>query len=67
MAELRCHDCGAPVTGYVCEYCGGPTANAYSEILRNYPPVFYIKDGELTKDEMKELSQRMKQGEMIRI
>lgn len=67
MAGLRCDSCGAPVTGCVCEYCGSTTVQEYNEILRNCPPVFFIKDGKLSEDDMEEIKRRMNQGAMIRI
>lgn len=34
MAKFRCSSCGAPVTGFRCEYCEGPTVIPYYEMLR---------------------------------
>lgn len=73
MAGLRCESCGAPVTGYVCEYCGSTTVQKYLEILQEQKRLEKLKyDAEntvipvhLSEFNMDEIKRRLKHGERI--
>lgn len=77
---MKCNSCGAPVTGVVCEYCGNTTINKYWEMMQekkrleklrhdaeNTVIPVHLSQHNLSKDDLKEIMERVKRGREIRI